>query len=236
MLLFNHRADFVRVAFLLLIVFLVAIIAYFELYEYISIDYMQKQRETVLSLYQEHPAILWVGLFAFYVILTSLSIPSATVLTLFVGAICGLGWGFLLVALASTIGATIAFSIARYLFRDFIQKRFAKQVDIINRGVEKEGIFYLFALRLAPFIPYFVVNLIAALTPLRLRTYYWVTQLGVLPGVLVSVNAGRELGSINSIADIWSPSVVLAMVALGVSPILMRASMRAYRKYRHRRA
>jgi len=226
---FTHRVDLARVLFLLVVAVLTFVVIHFRLYEYISIDFLQQQREAVATFYQENTLISWCGLFILYVLFTGLSIPSATALTLFVGAICGLGSGFLLVALASTIGATIAFSIARFLFRDFIQRRFAKQIGVINRGVEKEGVFYLFALRLAPFMPYFILNLVAALTPLRLRTYYWVTQIGVLPGALVCVNAGQELGSIESLGDIWSPSVVLAMLALGTFPLLMRVCIQLYR-------
>ena len=225
-----HRANLARVVFLLVVAVLTFVVIHFRIYEYISIDYLQQQRAAVATFYQENTLVSWIGLFILYVVLTGLSIPSATALTLFVGAICGLGSGFLLVALASTIGATIAFSIARFLFRDVIQRRFAKQIDVINRGVEKEGVFYLFALRLAPFMPYFILNLVAALTPLRLRTYYWVTQIGVLPGVFVCVNAGQKLGTIETLGDIWSPSVVLAMLALGTFPLLMRVCIKLYRK------
>ena len=191
-------------------------------HEYLSFEYLQQQRRTIIDWYQAHP-ILFITLYiVVYVVLTGLSIPSATLLTLIGGAVFGLLTGTLVVLTASTVGAICAFILARYVLRDYIQKKFHKYLARINQGIRTEGAFYLFGLRVAPIVPYFVVNFLMALTPIRLWTYYWVTQLGMLPGTLLYVNSGKELGQLQSLSGLLSWSLILSLIALGIFPLMAK--------------
>jgi len=160
-----------------------------------------------------------------YVAVTGLSLPGAALMTLVGGAIFGLLPGTLIISFASTIGATLAFIVARFLLRDGVQQRFGDRLGAINAGVAKDGPFYLFTLRLVPIFPFFVVNLVMALTPLRTSTFYWVSQLGMLPATLVYVNAGREIGRIDSLSGILSPGLLLSFVLLGIFPLIARKAV-----------
>ena len=151
---------------------------------------------------------------------TALSLPGATILTLAAGAVFGLGWGTLVVSFASTLGATLAFLASRLLLRDWVQKRFGRQLRAINEGVAKEGAMYLFTLRLIPVVPFFVINLAMGLTSLRAWTYAWVSQLGMLAGTLVYVNAGTQLAQLQSASGILSPGLLGAFVLLGAFPLV----------------
>ncbi len=139
------------------------------------------------------PVLVSLLFFAFYVVITALSLPGAAIMTLAGGALFGLAWGFVIVSFASTIGATLAFLVSRYLLRDSVQKRFGDRLKPINRGIEREGAFYLFTLRLVPIFPFFLINILMGLTPIKTFTYYWVSQLGMLAGTVVYVNAGTQL-------------------------------------------
>ena len=160
--------------------------------------------------------------FVIYLASTAFSLPGAAVLSLAGGALFGLTKGTLVVSFASTIGATLAMLIARVLLRDWVQNRFAAQMKTINSGMLKEGAFYLFTMRLLPAVPFFAINLVMGLTPLRTVTFFWVSQLGMLPGTLVYVNAGSELGKIQTIYDILSPSLIISFVLLGIFPLLIK--------------
>jgi uncharacterized membrane protein YdjX (TVP38/TMEM64 family)/thioredoxin reductase len=160
--------------------------------------------------------------FVAYVAVTGLSLPGAAVMTLAGGAIFGLFWGLLLVSFASSLGATLAFLASRFLLRDWVQKRFGDRMRAINAGIAKEGGFYLFTLRLVPLFPFFVINLVMGLTPLKTRTFYWVSQLGMLAGTLVYVNAGTQLARIDSLAGILSPALLGSFVLLGIFPLLAK--------------
>ena len=168
------------------------------------------------------PVTVVGGFFLLYVLMAALSLPGATLLTLLGGALFGLGWGLVIISFASTLGATLAALIARTLARAPLETRFAPQLERINAGIRREGAFYLFTLRLIPLFPFFIINLLMGLTRLRLWTFYWVSQLGMLPGTAVYVNAGRELGSLQSLSDIFSPGLVGAFVLMGVFPWLAR--------------
>ena len=154
--------------------------------------------------------------------MTGLSLPGAAIMTLVGGAIFGLLWGTVIVSFASAIGATLAFLASRYLFRDAIQAKFGDKLGAINRGVEKEGAFYLFALRLVPAFPFFVINLVMGLTPMKTWTYYWVSQLGMLAGTIVYVNAGTQIARIESLAGLVSPGLIGSFVLLGVFPLIAK--------------
>ena len=156
--------------------------------------------------------------FAGYVTIVALSLPAAAVLTLLGGAIFGFLLGTVLCSFAATTGATIAFLVARFLLRDMVLARFGDSLGPLNRGIEKDGAFYLFTLRLVPLFPFFVVNLAMALTPIRAFTYAWVTQVGILAGSAVFVNAGTQLARIESLDGILSPALIGSFVLLGVFP------------------
>jgi pyruvate/2-oxoglutarate dehydrogenase complex dihydrolipoamide dehydrogenase (E3) component/uncharacterized membrane protein YdjX (TVP38/TMEM64 family) len=157
-----------------------------------------------------------------YVVVTGLSLPGAAIMTLAGGAIFGLLWGTLIVSFASSIGATIAFLASRFIFRDTVQRRFADGLRAVNAGVEKDGPFYLFALRLVPIFPFFVINLVMGLTPMKTRTFYWVSQLGMLAGTIVYVNAGTQIAQIETLSGILSPGLLGSFVLLGLFPLLAK--------------
>lgn len=205
-------------------VIVVCIVLFFVLpvNEYFSLEYLQQQRRAIIDLYLARPVLVIATYVAIYVLLTGLSIPSATLLTLIGGAVFGLTTGTIVILSASTVGAVFAFILARYVLRDYVQSKFSKYLEQVNRGIAKEGAFYLFGLRVAPIVPYFVVNFVMALTPIRLWTYYWVTQLGMLPATILYVNFGKELGQLQSLSGILSWSLILSLIALGLFPLIAK--------------
>ncbi|MEZ5293604.1 MAG: FAD-dependent oxidoreductase [Vicinamibacterales bacterium] len=201
-----------------------------------------KARQGAIHAYRDaHPWRAAGTFFGVYVLMAAASLPGAAVLTVAGGAIFGLARGVLLVSFASTIGATLAFLVARFLFRDAVQRRFASRLAAINRGVEREGAAYLFTLRLVPVVPFFVVNLLMGLTPLGAPAFYAVSQVGMLPATVVYVNAGTELARLGALGDVVSPSLLLSFAAIGLLPLAARrlvAAARAravYRPYAHLR-
>ncbi|WP_197474087.1 TVP38/TMEM64 family protein, partial [Oleiphilus sp. HI0066] len=178
--------------------------------QYLSLDYFLAQRDALLDYQANEPFKAAVIFFLIYVAVTALSLPAATLITLAAGAIFGLVQGLLLVSFASTIGASIAFLMARTLFRDSVQQRFQSSFSKINEGIDKEGAFYLFGLRLVPIFPFVAVNLLMGLTNFPLRRYFWVSQLGMLPGTFVYVNAGTQLAELDSLSGIASPAILLS--------------------------
>ncbi len=200
----------------------VAVAAFFALggHRYLGFDYLKSQQAAIEQWYASNPLQAALGFFAAYVAVTALSLPGATILTLAAGAVFGLGWGTLVVSFASTLGATLAFLASRLLLRDWVQKRFGRQLRAINEGVAKEGAMYLFTLRLIPVVPFFVINLAMGLTSLRAWTYAWVSQLGMLAGTLVYVNAGTQLAQLQSASGILSPGLLGAFVLLGAFPLV----------------
>lgn len=214
-----------RLIFIVILIALVGAFFAFDLGQYLNLEYM-KGRQADLDAYRQQSPWELAGLyFLVYVAVTAFSLPGATVMTLVGGAVFGLGWGLLLVSFASTLGATLAFLIARFLLRDWVQSRFGDRLGTINRGIKREGAFYLFGLRLVPLFPFFVINLVMGLTPLRAITFYWVSQLGMLPGTLVYVNAGTELGQIESLSGILSPGLILSFVLLGLFPLVAKHAL-----------
>lgn len=206
----------------------------FDLGRFFSLDHLKASRDGLQALYAEHPAATLTVYFAIYVAVTALSLPAAVVLTLAGGALFGLVAGTVVVSFASTVGASLAFLASRYLLRDAVQRKFGGRLAAINRGVERDGPFYLFTLRLVPVFPFFAVNMLMALTPMRLITYYWVSQVGMLPGTLVYVNAGRELGQVDSLAGLLSPGLILSFVIIGLFPLAARKGVDWFRARRKR--
>jgi len=188
----------------------------------VTLENLQARHQALLLYCQQAPRQSAALYFILYVLVTTLSLPGAALLTLLGGALFGLWPGILLVSFASTLGATLAMLVSRYLLRDWVQHRFAGQMRTVNDGVARDGAFYLFALRLMPLFPFFVVNLLAGVTRLGVWHYWWVSQLGMLPGAIVYLNAGHQLGQITSLHDILSPGVVFAFTLLGLLPLITR--------------
>ncbi|HLB15426.1 MAG TPA: FAD-dependent oxidoreductase [Burkholderiales bacterium] len=211
-----------RIVVLVVIAALVAAFFVFDLKQYFSLDYFKQQQAAIEAYYRAHPLQTAAIYFLAYVAVTGLSLPGATIMTLAGAAIFGLLWGTVIVSFASSIGATLAFLASRFLFRDAIQRKFGDKLAAINRGVEKEGAFYLFALRLVPAFPFFVINLVMGLTPLGTRTFYWVSQLGMLAGTLVYVNAGTQIARIDSLSGLVSPALIGSFVLLGIFPLVAK--------------
>ena len=217
------KSDLIKkVAIVIAIVGVVAAFKGFHLDQYLSLDYLKASQEGFAALYAEHRFLVLGAYFGVYVLVTALSLPGAAVMTLAGGALFGLVVGTVVVSFASSVGATVACLVSRFLLRDWVQMRYGDKLAAINRGVEREGAFYLFTMRLIPAFPFFVINLAMGLTRLPVRTFYWVSQVGMLAGTVVYVNAGKELAKIDSLAGILSPSLLLSFALLGILPITLK--------------
>jgi len=194
----------------------------FDLHQYLTLETLQARRDEFIALKEQSPWLVTGIAFVGYVLVTALSLPGALVMTLAMGALFGLLWGTLLVSFASTIGATLAFLASRYLLRDAVQQRFGDKLKTINDGIARDGALYLFTLRMVPVFPFFLINLLLGLTAMRARTFYWVSQLGMLAGTLVFVNAGTQLAQLKSLSGILSPGLLFSFVLLGVFPVLAK--------------
>jgi len=202
-----------------IIAFLVVLFFFFGWDDYFTLANLQVQQASILSYYADHPALTLLAYGVIYIVVTGLSLPGATILTLLGGALFGLLWGTVIVSIASTIGATLAFFTARFLFREDLEQKFAKQLNTINQGIENEGGYYLFTLRLVPLFPFVAINLIMGLTKMPTTTFFWVSQVGMLAGTLVYVNAGTQLATIKSLSDITSPWLIVSFILLGIFPL-----------------
>ena len=201
----------------------VGLYGYFDLGRLLTLESLKSSRDALVGLYDQRPLATALGFFAIYVAAAALSIPGATILTLAAGAMFGLGIGLVIVSFASSVGALLAFLASRYLLRDSIQSRFGTQLAPINEGMARDGAFYLLTLRLVPVFPFFLVNLLAGLTPIGAGRFYGVSQLGMLAGTAVFVNAGTQLASIQTPGDVLSPGLLLSFVLLGVFPLIAKA-------------
>ena len=223
---------------ILLLVAAVAAFFAFDLGRFLSLDALRAQQATLATLYAERPLALIGVYFLVYVAVTALSLPGATILTLAGGAVFGLWIGTLVTSFASSIGATLAFLASRYLFRDAVKKRFGARLEAVDAGLAKDGAYYLFTLRLVPLVPFFVINLLMGLTRMKVLTFYLVSQIGMLAGTLVYVNAGTELARLDSLRGILSPGLVGSLVLLGVFPLVARkvlvlfAARKVYARWR----
>jgi pyruvate/2-oxoglutarate dehydrogenase complex dihydrolipoamide dehydrogenase (E3) component/uncharacterized membrane protein YdjX (TVP38/TMEM64 family) len=225
------------IIFLVIIASIIFGVAFFDLTSYLTFDELKQRQLELQSLVSDNSFAAAAIFFLIYVLATSVSFPGALILTLAGGALFGLVQGTLLISFASTIGALFAFLVARYFLHDFVQNKFSDRLTLINQKVKKEGAFYLLFLRLVPAFPFFLVNLVMALTPIRAWTYYWVSQLGMLPATLIYVNAGTQIAKISSPSDIASPSMIFAFVLLGILPFITKGIIsalknnRAYKKF-----
>lgn len=217
------KKKLIQKGFILLLV-VVGIIVFFALdgADYFRLDLLKQYHQTLVGYYVAHPLTVITVYFMLYVVVTGLSLPGATVLTLAGGAILGFWVGLFTVSFASTIGASCAFLAARVLLGQWVQKRYARWFSKINQGVEKGGAFYLLSLRLLPLLPFFVVNLLMGLTKMRLRVYFIASQIGMLPATAVYVNAGRQLATIESLKEILSFRIISALVLLAILPFAMK--------------
>lgn len=212
-----------------IIIILVLLFWIFDLGRFFTLDYIKQTQAEFGDLFSRRPVLVVGGYFFIYVVVTALSLPGAAVMTLAGGALFGLLLGVAVVSFASTIGATLACLVSRYVLRDWVQNKFGSKLGAINEGIEREGAFYLFTLRLVPAFPFWLINLAMGLTPMPLRTFYWVSQVGMLAGTAVYVNAGKELGRIDSLSGILSPRLIISFVILGVFPLAVKKILGWYR-------
>jgi len=221
----------------LLVLFIIALVVgffAFDLDRFLTLESLKQSQGDFAALKAQSPWLFAAIAFALYVLVAALSLPGALIMTLAMGALFGLTVGTLLVSFASSIGATLAFLASRFVLRDTVQRRFGDKLKTMNDGIAKDGALYLFTLRLVPVFPFFLINLLMGLTPMRARTFYWVSQLGMLAGTVVFVNAGTQLAQLQSLSGILSPGLLFSFVLLGIFPFIAKkisASLQARRVY-----
>lgn len=230
-----NRNLFKKLVLIAAIIILVIVFWAFDLSRYLTLSYVKNSLDGFRALYAEHRVLVILIYFVIYVITTSLSIPGAAVLTIAGGALFGFLAGTLIVSFASTIGATLACFAARFILRDWVQGKIGDKIVKINEGIEKEGAFYLFTLRLIPVFPFWIINLVMGLTKMSLWKFYWVSQLGMLAGTMVYVNAGKELAKIDSLKGILSPGLLISFALLGIFPIGVKRLLALYKNRRKNR-
>ena len=211
------------------ILVLVTIFFLFDLEQYLSLANLKVRLDGIEAFYAANRGVTLLGYMAAYILMAAFSLPGAAVMTLAGGAVFGLGIGLVLVSFAASIGATLAFLFSRYMFREWVQARFSSKITAINRGMEKEGGFYLFTLRLVPAFPFFVINLAMGLTSISTRLFYWVSLVGMLPGTFVYINAGTMLARVESPGDILSPCLIISFALLGIFPLAAKKAIKVIR-------
>jgi uncharacterized membrane protein YdjX (TVP38/TMEM64 family) len=210
---------------ILVLVLIGATVAYlvFDLGQILSLENFKASQSEIVAAKDANPILYIAGFFILYVAVTGLSIPGAAIMSLVAGALFGVLVGTIIVSFASTIGATLAFLSARFVLRDWVQGKFGERLRAIDDGLEKDGAFYLFTLRLIPVFPFFVINLLMGLTRIKTRTFFWVSQLGMLPATIVFVNAGTQISRIESTSGLLSPTLIASFVALAFFPWAAKA-------------
>jgi uncharacterized membrane protein YdjX (TVP38/TMEM64 family) len=218
-----------KIAIFTAIIILITAFQFFHLGQYLTLSYVKSSQNEFASLYAAYSALVIAGYMVIYILVTSLSLPGAAALTLAGGALFGLLTGTIVVSFASTIGATLACAVSRFLLRDWVQGKFGDRIAKVNQGMEEEGAFYLFSLRLIPVFPFWLINLAMGITKIKLFTFYWVSQIGMLAGTVVYVNAGKELAKIDSPRGIISPQLLGSFVLLGVFPLAAKKIVSWYK-------
>lgn len=218
-----------RIGILIVALLVIGSYIHFDLGQYLQLSYLKDQKETLEAYVNSNLATAAISYFLIYVLTTAFSIPGATIITLAGGALFGQWLGTFLVSFASCLGATLAFLIARMFLRDWVENKFPQKIAAVNQGVEEEGAAYLFSLRLLPVFPFFLINLTMGLTKLRVSTFFFVSQIGMLPGTFIYVNAGTQLANISSLKDILSIELIASFALIGLFPIATKKIM-AYRK------
>ena len=211
-----------KIVILLAILGLSSIFFLFDLDQYFSLVNLKNELDAFKEYYSQNKVMTMAIYMTIYILVTALSLPGAVVMTLAGGALFGLFYGTLLVSFASAIGATLAFLVSRYMFKDWVQHKFSSKLSAINKGIDKEGGFYLFTLRLVPLFPFFVINLVMGLTTIRTFVFYIVSQVGMFPGTIVFINAGTQLAKIESPSQILSLNIILSFALLGIFPIIAK--------------
>ncbi|MBV1883194.1 MAG: FAD-dependent oxidoreductase [Pseudomonadales bacterium] len=219
-----------KILILAIVLILIAAFFMFDLHHLLTFEGLKSGQAEFEQIRSDFPFLVAFGFLGIYILVTALSLPGATIMTLAAGALFGFAWGVVLVSFASTLGATLAFLVSRYLLRDIIQAKFGDRLQAINSGFEKEGAFYLFTLRLVPLFPFFVINLLMGLTSIRTWTYYWVSQVGMFAATLVYVNAGTQLAQLDSLSGILSPSLLASFTLLGVFPLIIKRFLSGLKK------
>ena len=214
-----------KIIFLLIFLLLIVAFFYFDWQRYLTLDQLKQHQQYLAEYYQQHIIITVTIFFLIYVLVTALSLPGAVILTLAAGAVFGLFIGTLIVSFASAIGATCACFLSRYLFGHLLQHRYREKLEQINTGIEKDGAYYLFSLRLVPLFPFFAINLLMGLTRMRLWTFYWVSQLGMLIGTIVYINAGTQLAKVDQAKDILSWPLIVSFLLLGLFPVAAKKTL-----------
>jgi len=215
-----------------LILGLITVFFAFDLGQYLQLEYLKTKQAAIEEFRRSSPRLAGGSFFLIYVAVAALSLPGAAIMSLATGAVFGLLWGTLIVSFASSLGATLAYLSSRFLFREWVRNRFGDRLRAIDTGLDQEGAFYLFAIRLVPAFPFVVVNLLMGLTRLPIRTFYWVSQLGMLPATLVYVNAGTQLATLTSVRGLLSPGLIGSFVLLGIFPLIARRAVEAFKARR----
>jgi len=211
-----------RIAIIIIIALLLVAFLVLGLHKYISLEYLKEQKSALQALYESSPVKVSLVYVASYVIMAMLSLPVAFVMTLTAGVIFGVLWGTVLAVVASTLGATLGFLVARTLLHDFVQSKFGENLTIVNEGIRRDGAFYLFTMRVIPIFPFFVINAVMGLTPMRTMVFLFTTLVGMLPITLIITNAGMELGRIESTSDILSPRLIFSFALFGLFPLIAK--------------
>lgn len=219
-----------RIALLALLAAAIAAYFWLDLGQYLSLDAFKAQQAQIIAAKDANPLLYIGGFFLIYVVVTALSLPGAAIMSLVAGALFGVITGTIIVSFASSIGATLAFLSARFLLRDWVQSKFGERLKAIDDGIARDGAMYLFTIRLIPLFPFFVVNLLMGLTRIKTRTFYWVSQIGMLPATVVFVNAGTQISKIDSPAGLLSPTLIGSFVLLGIFPWIARGLVAAVKK------
>jgi uncharacterized membrane protein YdjX (TVP38/TMEM64 family) len=224
---------------LIIVAFIISAVAAFKIFglgDYLTLSYLKESQERFTEMYRAHRLPVIGAYLGAYVIVAALSLPGAALMSIAGGALFGLWVGTFVVSFASAIGATVACFVSRFILRDWVARRFKDWFVVVDEGIAREGTFYLFTLRLIAIIPFFVINLVMGLTKMPLRTFYWVSQVGMLPATVVFVNAGKELGRIDSLSDILSPGLLVSFALLGIFPLATKKLLAFYRAKKEKSA
>jgi uncharacterized membrane protein YdjX (TVP38/TMEM64 family) len=218
-----------KIFLLTIISILICVSFYLNLYEYLNLAYIKENQDRLLEFYNQNFLKTIFLYFIIYILVASASLPGGTILTLIGGSLFGFNKGLLIISFASSIGATLAFLISRTILRDLIQSKFKDRLEVFNKGIEKEGLFYLFTLRLVPVVPFFIINMVMGLTKLKTLPFYIVSQIGMLAGTAIYVNAGVQLSKVESVSDILSPAIILSLSLLGIFPLAVKRIIHSYK-------
>lgn len=216
----------------IIIFFLASMMAgfFFDIGQYLSFETIKEQHEKLILLIESNFIFYFILFFFIYIIVTAFALPFAAIKTVLAGALFGLIPGVILTSFASSIGSTLCFLMSRFVLRDFVQNKYSKYLDKINKGIKEDGIYYLFFLRLSPIFPFFIINLVFGLTKMKTMTFYVISQIGMLIGTVVFVNAGVQLSKISSMSDILSFNLILSFILIGLVPLIIKKLIQIIKK------